>query len=116
MTPRDPEKLKKRLLFGLPYGLSVLFAAMGLPMALGMVDPNPVYGVRTARTMADPAIWYAANTTGGTAMVVLGLLSLVIVYLLHRFWGTDSDKKLIVPIFVPVVFTCWSAAIALSHA
>ena len=110
------EKLKKRLLFGLPYGLSVFFALLGLPMALGMVEPNPVYGVRTARTMADPVVWQAANTAGGAAMVVLGLLSLAIVCLLHRFWGTDSDKKLVVPIFVPVVFTFWSAAIALSYA
>jgi len=108
--------LERLLLRVMPYGISVISVATGLPMALGMIAPNRFYGIRTARTMADPEVWYATNTAGGMAMVVFGIASVIAIYLLHRFWGTDSKLKLVIPVFVPVFFALCAIDITFRYA
>jgi uncharacterized membrane protein len=48
-----------------------------VPLLLGLVPRNRVYGVRTRKTMAADGIWYAANRLGGWL-----LLASSVVYLL----------------------------------
>jgi hypothetical protein len=47
--------------------------ALSLPLILGRVPPNYVYGLRTYKTLAKPEIWYRANAFAGTAMLAAGL-------------------------------------------
>ena len=56
-------------------GLSVLLALVGVPLMLGKVPPNRVYGFRTAKTLSDPAIWYPANKTAGRNLLIAGVCS-----------------------------------------
>jgi hypothetical protein len=52
--------------------LMILFVASGLlvaglsvPMILGKIPPNGLYGFRVKKTMENPQVWYAVNTYSG---------------------------------------------------
>ena len=62
-------------------GFSILFAVVGLlfiglsiPLILGKVPPNSLYGCRTRRTLSDPKIWYEANRASGRDFFICGVL------------------------------------------
>lgn len=55
---------------------SIIVVVLAIPLALGLVPPNRVYGVRTRKTLSDRDLWRRANTFGGCC---LGLASLVYV-------------------------------------
>jgi hypothetical protein len=44
-----------------------------MPLALGVVPPNRVYGVRTRRALADAGHWYAVNRVGGWCLLAASL-------------------------------------------
>jgi len=56
--------------------LSAAFAALGIPLWVAMVKPNRFYGVHTAATLADEAVWYAANRATGRDLVLVGGVAL----------------------------------------
>lgn len=97
----------------LPYIVGVIYIVLGVPLALGRVAPNDLYGVRIPKTMEDSDIWYSMNRTCGRAMVVCGALSLLASLLLHLFWGTDSATKLITPTVVQVFLILVSIIVTL---
>src|SRR5262245_45265489 len=47
----------------------VLIAAISVPLILGMVPPNGVYGFRTSLTRSSSDIWYQANAFMGWALI-----------------------------------------------
>lgn len=55
---------------------SVMVAALGVPLWVGMVPPNRFYGVRVAATLRDEALWYAVNKAAGRDRVAVGGLML----------------------------------------
>jgi len=57
-------------------GSALLILLLGLPMGLGMVPPNAIYGVRLPITIRNRPAWDAANVHYGWWMVVSGGLSL----------------------------------------
>ena len=61
---------------------SALLAGLGIPLWVAMVKPNRFYGVRTARTLGDEAVWYAANRATGRDLVYLGGAALLLSVLL----------------------------------
>jgi hypothetical protein len=69
-----------------------LFALLGIPIALGLVEPNNYYGVRTATTLANEASWYRANGAAGWAAVVSGLIGQFINYRIGRSAMTPAAK------------------------
>jgi len=102
-----------RFLYFFPYALSALLAAIGLPLALNLIEPNRTYGIRIQKTLESVEAWYAINSVGGLLMVMFSILSMIIVFLLHKYWGTESELKLAVPIFVPIALTLYSILIAI---
>ena len=73
--------------------LAVLFAGLGLPLALGKIPPNCWYGYRLNRpTMEDEEIWYAVNRLGGKHMVWLGCF-MVLPFLLSLFFLGDEPAQ-----------------------
>lgn len=67
----------------------VLFAGFGLlpvilaiPMIMGKVPPNNLYGFRTKKTHSNPEIWYPANAYAGKWLLVWGMLMIVAALLL----------------------------------
>jgi uncharacterized membrane protein len=57
--------------------LGLLFIGIGIPLALQRVAPNVWYGVRTARTLSDPKIWYTANRIAGIDLMITGCVLVV---------------------------------------
>ena len=52
----------------------VFLAVLGIPMALGRVRPNSLYGFRTTATIEDPDLWYPANRYAGQRMIEAGVV------------------------------------------
>jgi uncharacterized membrane protein len=63
-------------------GCSALFILVALPLALRKVPRNRVYGFRTRATLADDAVWFAANAHFGRGLVISSLCSSVIAFVL----------------------------------
>ncbi len=61
---------------------AIIFVFVTIPLVLGLVPPTRGYGVRTKKTLGDPAIWRRANSFGGSA---LGLASLVYIFVGRYF-------------------------------
>ena len=53
----------------------VIFTIISVPLILGVVPPNGLYGFRNARTQSNPVIWYQANAFMGWALVVSAAIS-----------------------------------------
>jgi len=63
-------------------GFPVVIFLLGLPLALGWVPPNPLYGFRTPTTFSSLEAWYQINFATGLALVAAGVLSGLVVILL----------------------------------
>jgi uncharacterized membrane protein len=68
----------------IPFGISLLFAFIGLFMP--RLAPNPVMGIRTRRTMSDPELWRATHVFAGRLFVAGGLLLAAACLVGASFW------------------------------
>ena len=55
---------------------AVIFIVLSVPLILGMVPPNPVYGVRTRRTLSSRSVWLRANRVAGWAVLMASVIYL----------------------------------------
>jgi uncharacterized membrane protein len=75
-----------------PYLIApLIIIAVALPMVLGIVPPNGIYGFRTPYTMSSDDVWYRANRISGIALVVSGAMWIALVLLLPKFLLGDQD-------------------------
>jgi uncharacterized membrane protein len=49
---------------------AVLLFVVALPLVLGVIPRNRLYGMRTPRTLSDDRVWYRVNRVAGLALVV----------------------------------------------
>jgi hypothetical protein len=75
----DTEQLRARLIAS-----CVVFVIIGIPLILGVVPPNGVYGFRTSATQSSRAIWYPANAFMGWALLVGAAVSATVLVVLPR--------------------------------
>ena len=54
---------------GLLLGCAAI-ALVSIPLVLKAVPPNPYYGFRTARTLADRDLWFRVNRFAGWAFLI----------------------------------------------
>ncbi len=64
-------------------GVSLLVVAVmvivgALPLYLGLVGPNQLYGIRFPESFQSEANWYRINSYGGAALLVWGLATLLV--------------------------------------
>lgn len=65
---------KLMLLLMLRFTISgILLALLSIPLILGNVGPNALYGFRVQKTLEDPAVWYPANSYAARRLLVVGL-------------------------------------------
>ncbi len=69
--------------FFIPACITLLLA---LPLTLGLIPPNRLYGVRTTTTLADKRRWYDANRYAGWTLLGAGLFYLAIA----AFWPSTT--------------------------
>jgi len=67
-----------------PFGISLLFAYLGLFMP--GLPPNPVMGIRTRRTLSDPELWRRTHVFAGRLFVVGGLALAALSFAGASFW------------------------------
>jgi len=53
---------------------AVVIFISSIPMALGMVPRNRLYGFRTKRTLADEPTWFRVNRFAGVATMIACIL------------------------------------------
>ena len=63
---------------------NALFALLSIPLVLGKVPPNPVYGYRTRATLGDGALWYGANAFFGRRLLLGSILAATVAVPLFR--------------------------------
>ncbi len=51
---------------------------------LKLVSPNNSLGFRTAKTLSDPAVWYAANAFSAKVSVIVAIIMIVLGIVLLR--------------------------------
>jgi|SRR5687767_3558300 len=52
--------------------VGVLYIGLGIPLFLGRVPPNRLYGCRTKKTLSNHKIWYAVNRVTGRDLIIGG--------------------------------------------
>ena len=52
----------------------LVLAAVCVPLILGWIPPNGLYGFRVRKTMEHPEIWYPVNKYGGKRLFLSSLL------------------------------------------
>ena len=95
-------------------GLGLLIVILAVPMILGKVSPNSVYGFRTKQTKSDPEIWYPANAYAGKWLLAWGVV-MIVTALLLPWLLPDLDEDSYAALFtvimlgglLVVVLMCW---------
>lgn len=84
--------------------MSIVLAFFALPLIFKWVPPNPIYGFRTARTLADTSLWYRANQFCGWAIFLASTISLILFTALPSSPNEPTTlTKALVPVFVFVL-------------
>lgn len=93
----------------------LLIAAVCLPMALGLIAPNPLYGFRTSPSLASAAVWYESNFSAGIAGVVLGIAGALLNYRIVGTGRINTTKALLTAVVtVSVAFGSTLAGLLVS--
>jgi hypothetical protein len=72
---------------------AAIFVAISIPLALGLVPPNRVYGFRTPRAMESRQAWFVVNRYGGIAVLVASGVYLFIALALPYDPGPPDDLR-----------------------
>ncbi len=97
-------------------GSGLLVVGLSVPMILRRVKPNLWYGFRTAKTLADEEVWYAANAYSGRLLLVMGVIWVAVAVTLRYVPGIGTDLVsysvvcgviLMVGLLVVVVLSLW---------
>lgn len=70
-------------------GLGVLFLVLAVPLMLGRIPPNGLYGFRTSRTVSNPELWYPVNAYTGRLLFAFGVLEITLAVALWFVPGID---------------------------
>lgn len=64
-----------------PFFLPALIVlALSIPLVMGLIPRNRLYGIRTRKTLADDRTWHAANRFGGWTLIVGSLIYLTLAF------------------------------------
>lgn len=92
--------------------VSLILMALSIPLLLEKIGPNGLYGLRTAKTMSNPTIWYAANKVAGMDLLIAGgaiLLTTLAVFAFGK--NLSANKVALIDLGVTVV----ALAVAIGH-
>ena len=65
-----------------------LLIVLGVPLWMRRVPPNRFYGVRTAATRSNDAVWYDVNARSGRDLSIAGVLLLFGIFTVERVGST----------------------------
>jgi uncharacterized membrane protein len=62
-------------MFAQPFAIpALLLFVVAVPLVLGLIPRNRLYGFRTAKTLSDDGIWYRVNRLAGFAVMIAGVV------------------------------------------
>ncbi len=73
--------------------LPVLFILIGLPLALGLIPPNDLYGIRISSTLASAESWYRANLWAGIFAIGFGFIATIVTVAVDRSANVAPSAK-----------------------
>ncbi len=94
------------------FAAPAIVALVSLPMMLGKVPPNGLYGFRTPKTLSSREIWYPANRQSGFYMFWCSLIALAINAILVLMRSFNEESLLIAA--TVSVMGCLTVAVVLS--
>jgi hypothetical protein len=72
--------------FTQPFAIPALILfIVAIPLVLGVIPPNRLYGFRTKKTLSDANVWYRVNRFAGIVI----MLASVVYALAARTWPYD---------------------------
>lgn len=77
-------------------GASALLILISIPLYLGKIGPNGLYGFRVRKTMENPALWYPVNRCGAGWLMVTGVLTMFASAVLSFVPGLNVDTYALV--------------------
>ena len=57
---------------------AVIILVVSLPLILGLIPRNPLYGIRTRKTLSDDRTWYSVNRFGAGMILAASLFYLIV--------------------------------------
>lgn len=88
--------------------IGLLLIVLGIPLLLGKIKPNNIYGFRTKKTISDEKIWYPANKYSGKLMVFAGIIIIIlsiIFYIIYPYLNITQMQFLLINLavlFIPI--------------
>jgi hypothetical protein len=79
------------ILLGLFVSTGLLLAGISVPMILGKIPPNGLYGFRVKKTMENPEIWYPVNAYSGKWLLAAGLVQAMAAIGIYFIPGISLD-------------------------
>lgn len=61
---------------------SCIFILIAIPLILGIVPRNKIYGIRTPKTLSDDIIWFRANRFAGIYILISGIVYIIVAIIL----------------------------------
>src|SRR5688572_23211754 len=77
-----------------------LIAVAAVPLMLKLIPPNPIYGIRTARTTADAATWFIVNEVAGRAFLIASGIAAILLIMYSGTWLKSGWAQLVVMVVV----------------
>lgn len=68
-----------------------LLVLLAIPLLFRKIKPNGLYGVRVAKTLNDPAVWYAANAYAARWLLATGVAVIVSAAIFYKLPGLGVD-------------------------
>jgi len=59
---------------------AVILFVISIPLAIGVIPRNRLYGFRTKRTLADEATWFRVNRFAGIAIMVASVMYFTVTF------------------------------------
>jgi uncharacterized membrane protein len=84
--------------------VGVLLFAVGVPLILKLVPPNPFVGVRTSKIWSSREVWYAANRLAGINAAIAGVVIVAAALLVPRLIPDYSEGVKVLIIGTIVLF------------
>ncbi len=91
----------------------VLLLILSIPLILGRVKPNSIYGFRTSRTLGDPDLWYPVNRYSGFWLLAAGLGEILASLGLVGNPGLGLDAYAISVLIVFLILFCTGLAMTI---
>ncbi|HZS94326.1 MAG TPA: SdpI family protein [Chloroflexota bacterium] len=95
--------------------LCVLFIALGMPLVLGWVQQNHLYGLRTRATYSSSEVWRRANVVAGKLIVLAGILALVVDLIVWFSLRQDRVAQEVIMLILPEVLVLVAAVISVVY-